>query len=93
LHRARSFLVGRTPSRYETAIDVINAKWFIENNSLPKDHLRQSIAEYKITGIDDVTRVAEDHIGPDHLTIVVVGDADKIKTELEDIAPVTVVKK
>jgi predicted Zn-dependent peptidase len=37
--------------------------------------------------------LANKTINPDQLTIVVVGDAEKIKADLEKIAPVTVVAR
>ena len=92
LRLARSYLVGRVPSRYETEIDVVNAQMHIELNGLPKDNLQRSIAEYKATETNDIVRIAAEHVDPDKLTIVVVGDAKKIKKDLEEIAPVTMVK-
>ncbi len=92
LRQAKSYLVGSVPARYETALDIVNAQMQIELNGLPKDNLERSIAEYKATEANDVVRIAEDHIDLDKLTIVVVGDAKKIKKDLEEIAPVTVVR-
>jgi len=92
LRMAKSYLVGRVPSRYETALDVVNAQMYIEFNGLPKDNLRRSIVEYKATETNDIVRIATEHVDPEKLTIVVVGDAKKIRKELEKIAPVTMVR-
>ncbi|MCD6288096.1 MAG: insulinase family protein, partial [Candidatus Hydrogenedentes bacterium] len=91
MDRAKSYLIGRIPSQYETALDVISNKWFIENNNLPKDYLNRSIKGYKTTGPDDVVRVADTRVDPDRLAIVIVGDADAVRSQLETIAPVTVI--
>jgi len=92
LTSAKSYLVGRVPARYETALDTVNALLRIESNDLPKDDLERSVAEYKAAETDDVLRIANEHVDLDRLTIVVVGDARKIKGDLETIAPVTVVR-
>jgi zinc protease len=92
LTSARSYLVGRVPATYETALDTINALWHIESYDLPKDDLERSVAEYKAAKADDILRIANEHVDLDRLTIVVVGDARKIKRGLEAIAPVTVVR-
>ena len=41
----------------------------------------------------DVARLARELIHPDRLTIVVVGDAARIRSDLEKIAPVTAIAK
>jgi zinc protease len=92
LTSAKSYLVGRVPARYETALDTVNALWRIESNDLAKDDLTRSVAEYRLAEIDDVLRIANEHVDLDRLTIVVVGDAKKIKRDLEATAPVTVVR-
>ncbi|MCK5557813.1 MAG: insulinase family protein, partial [Candidatus Hydrogenedentes bacterium] len=92
LTSAKSYLVGRVPSEYETALDTVNAQWRIECYGLPRDDLQRSITDYKAAETDDIVRIANEHIDLDKLTIVVVGDAKKIKENLEAIAPVTVVR-
>jgi zinc protease len=92
LRLAQRYLVGRVPSEYETAIDVVNAQLHIELNGLPKDNLQRSLVEYKATETDDIVRIATERVDLGKLTIVVVGDARKVKRELETIAPVTVVR-
>jgi predicted Zn-dependent peptidase len=92
LTSAKSYLVGRVPATYETAFDTVNALLRIESNDLPKDDLERSVAEYKAAEANDVLRIANEHVDLDRLTIVVVGDARKIKRDLEAIAPVTVVR-
>ena len=63
----------------------------IESQGLPKDHLRQFLAAVKAADAEGVTAAAKRQMDPDHLIIVVVGEAEKIKADLEKIAPVTVV--
>jgi len=92
LTSAKSYLVGRVPATYETSLDTVNALWRIESNDLPEDDLERSVAEYKAAENDDVLRIANEHLDLDRLTIIVVGDAKKMKRDLEAIAPVTVVR-
>jgi zinc protease len=92
LTSAKSYLLGRVPSKYETPPDMVNALWFIEYNGLPRDDLQRSLADYRATEIDDIVEIANVYIDPGKLAIVVVGDAKKIRKSLEAIAPVTTVK-
>lgn len=66
--------------------------WFIDSLGLSTHHIYEAIRAYSATKAKDVQRVAKEHIRTDRLTIVVVGDASRIKEDLEKIAPVEVVR-
>jgi len=92
LTSARSYLVGRLPARYETPLQTVNEKWHIEYIGLPGDDLHRSVAEYNDTRTGDIVRIAAEYIDPGKLTVVVVGDVKRVRKDLENIAPVTVVR-
>ncbi|MBI5094808.1 MAG: insulinase family protein [Candidatus Hydrogenedentes bacterium] len=89
---ARSYLTGSLAGDQETPQDVVKYQWMIESNRLPKDYLKQAMAAYTVTQPGDVSRIAENIVKTDKLTIVVVGEAKDVKEGLEKIAPVTVVE-
>jgi len=91
IESAKSYLAGSFAEDLETPQDTVKYQWLIEYNKLPKDYLQQALHQYEGTTINDVVRIAHQHIQPKDLAIVVVGDASKVKASLEKIAPVTVV--
>ncbi|HOJ33283.1 MAG TPA: pitrilysin family protein [Candidatus Hydrogenedentes bacterium] len=86
---AKSYLVGGFAKQLETPQDFLEYQWMIEYNELPKDYLKRAIHAYKMATIEDMTRVASTLIDPEKLSIVVVGDAERIRKDLESIAPVS----
>jgi len=89
---ARSYIVGGFAGQRETPQAIVRDLWLIEHAGLPQDYLTQMLAGVKKTTARDVTTTASDLMHDRNLTIVVVGEAKKIKPDLEKIAPVTVVK-
>jgi zinc protease len=91
LHAARDYLVGVFPLRFETPPAVVGALAGLIIQGLPMDELDR----YR-PAIDAVTaeavHAAAQHIHPDELAIVLVGDADAILPGLEAaaIGPITV---
>lgn len=88
----RSFLLGSFARERETPASVVADRWVIEYAGLPQDYFKQYLDRVRKTSGDDVLKAAGKLIHPDQLTIVVVGEAEKLKTQLESIAPVQVVK-
>ncbi len=89
---AKSYLIGSFAGRRETPGQMVGDLWLIEYADLPKDYLSKYLEGVKAVNPEEIHRVANRLIGHQKLTIVVVGEADKIKEDLEKIAPVTVVK-
>ena len=88
---SRSYLVGSFAGDRETPDATVHDLWLIESCGLPQDYFQAALRAYKQTQPEDITRIATTLVKPDAMTIVVVGDAAKISTDLEKIAPVTVV--
>lgn len=91
LDMARSYIVGGFAGDRETPQAVVGDLWLIEREKLPKDYLKRYLAGVKNATQEAVLSAAQHLIHPDKLTIVVVGEAKKIKEDLEKIAPVTVI--
>ena len=58
---------------------------------MPKDYFPRLLAGVAKTKTDDCTRLIRTIVNPSKMVVVVVGDAAKIRADLEKIAPVTVI--
>ena len=92
LHAARDFLVGVFPLRFETPPAVVGAIAGLLIHGLPLDELDRYRPAIEAVSDAEVRAVAAEHIQPDELAIVLVGDADAIIPGLEGAAfgPITV---
>jgi zinc protease len=82
LEAARDYLVGVFPLRFETPGPVVAALGGLFVHELPDDELASYRRKIEAVTIEDVRRVAREHIHPDRLAIVAVGDADAVAAEL-----------
>ena len=92
LETTRSNLLGRFPAQRETPLDVARELWLIESDGLPADYFEKLLSRVAVVTGEDCRKIAAELAEPDRLVIVIVGDAEKMRSELEKIAPVTVVK-
>ncbi|TME84627.1 MAG: insulinase family protein [Chloroflexi bacterium] len=83
LAAGREFLVGVFPLRFETPGPVVGTLSGVVIHELPDDELSRYRPAIDAVAVDDVQRVAREHIDVDRAAIVLVGDADKIGSELE----------
>lgn len=88
LEAARSYLAGSFPLRLETASQVAGQLAPTLLLGLPVEHVTQYPARVRNVATGDVRLAARDHIHPDRVAIVVVGDAGQLLEPLEAIAPV-----
>jgi len=93
LELSRSYITGSFLRRRETPQQVANDLWLIEAESLGKDYYDKLLAGVNAADEAKCLALTNKTINTDQLTIVVVGDATKIKADLEKIAPVTVIAK
>jgi zinc protease len=92
LGETKAHFVGSVALRRETPAQVANELWDAELYGLPPDHFEQTLARAAAVTPEECVALAKATIDPTKLVVVVVGDAGKLKEELEKIAPVTVVK-
>jgi len=89
----RSFITGNLIIDRQTPQDVAQDLWLVESQGLPKDYLKRLLKGVASTTKAECEGFARKAVRPDELVVVVVGDAEKLKPELERIAPTTVVKE
>jgi zinc protease len=92
LREARDFLIGVFPLRFESPAQVAAALAGLVIHGLPDDELDRYRPAVAAVAADDVAEAAG-HIRPDEASIVLVGDAARVQSELEaaDFGPVEVV--
>ncbi|MBA4157886.1 MAG: insulinase family protein [Gemmatimonadetes bacterium] len=85
---AKSFLAGSFPLGIETPGQIASQVAQTRLLGLPAEHLTQYRDRIRAVTPQDVQRVARDHVRPEQAAIVVVGDATRILSVLEGIAPI-----
>jgi zinc protease len=90
LAQAKASLVQSLPEAFASVEGVNGAIASIYTQGLPEDYYQQFIRAVNAVTKDDVVRVAQKYIDPDHLALVIVGDREKIEAPLiaTKIAPV-----
>jgi zinc protease len=83
--------VGRVALQRETPQQVAGELWRAELYGLPSDTLDRTVARAVAVGPEECLSFAREWVDPAKLVVIVVGSAEKLKAELEKIAPVTVV--
>lgn len=91
LENSRSNILGGFIRERETPQQTAADLWMIESQGLNDNYLDMLLSGVADTKQADCERLVRRTIEPDKMIIVVVGEADKLKDDLEKIAPVTVV--
>jgi len=91
LEKTRSYILGSFAGDRETPQAVAEDIWQIELEDLPADYFERLLETVKRTTAEQCAALAQKHVKPDELVIVVVGPAEALRPELEKIGPVTVV--
>ena len=91
LEGSRAYILGSFVRQRETPQQIASDLWLIESQELGEDYLERLLAGVAGTEGADCQRLVRDTIEPGKLLIVVVGQADELKEQLEKIAPLTVV--
>ena len=92
LGETKAHFVGSVALRRETPQQVANELWDAELYGLPEDHFERTLARAAAVTPAECIVLAKATLDPTKLVVIVVGDAEKIKDDLEKLAPVTVVK-
>ncbi len=80
---ARDYLTGIMPLELQTTEQLAARLADLVIYDLPDDYFAEYRQRIAAVSPEDVVRVAREHIVPDRLAIVVVGDAGRIRPELE----------
>jgi len=92
LAQAKASLVQSLPSTFASVTGINNNISSIYTQGLPDDYYQVFMRSVNEVTRDDVVRVAQKYIDPQHLAIVIVGDRSKIEPPLAatKIAPIVV---
>jgi zinc protease len=82
MQQAKASLVQSLPASFESVAGVNAAIASIYTQGLPEDYYQQFARAVNAVTKDDVVRVAQKYIDPDHLAIVIVGDRARIEAPL-----------
>lgn len=88
---ARNYLVGSFVGSRETPEDIVSDEWLVESEGLSKDYYKRYLRAISKATVPQVNKAARALVQPDKLSVVVVGDAEKMQDDLEKIAPTTLV--
>jgi zinc protease len=93
LRDARTYVAGVFPLRLQTTEGVVSRLAELALYDLPDDYFDQYRAEVAGVTAEQVLRAAREHLHPERMAVVVVGDADRIRAPLEalGLGPVQVV--
>jgi zinc protease len=81
---ARDYLVGVFPLRFEGAAQVASALGGLIVFGLPDDELDRYRPAVAAVSAEDILAVANGHIRPAELSIVIIGDAKQVEMPLRD---------
>ena len=87
---AQTYLTGSFQLGLETQAGLAQKLLEVQLYDLPADYLQKYTEQILSVTTDDIRRVARKDIDIDNLAIVIVGDANKIKPDLQYFAPVDV---
>jgi zinc protease len=90
LSDTKANFIGKVALDRETPQQVAGELWRAELYGLPADYLDRTIVRAAATQPEECLSLAREWIDPAKLVVVVVGSAEKLKAELEKIAPLTV---
>jgi zinc protease len=93
LQDTKTFVTGSYAGDRETPEAIVSDLWLLETQSLTSNYQKLLLSEITQTTADQVRSTAEKLIHRQGLVIVVVGEAEKIQSDLEKIAPVTVINE
>ena len=93
LREVKDYLIGVFPLRFETTGGVATAMEPLVNYGLPDDYWQTYRERLEAVSEADISSAANDLIVPNQLLCLVVGDAAKVRTELEatGVGPMEVV--
>jgi zinc protease len=83
---AIDYLTGVFPIRFETTAAIADALALQQGFGLPSDYYDTYRARIAAVSAEDIQRVAREHLRPEALQIVAVGDADEVRERLADLS-------
>jgi zinc protease len=84
LQRARNYLIRQLPARFESTPQTAGTLAALSIYGLPLDEFTTRKARFEKVTPEDILRVAMEHLQPGEMKVVMVGDAQSIKTQFKD---------
>jgi len=91
LEWARTLSIGRFSMGLETSAAVMDGLVDLDVYGLPRDSLDTFRTRVRAVTPEQVAKAAQDHLHPDRAAIVLVGPAEQLRPQVEDLGPVEVV--
>jgi zinc protease len=85
LRRAKAFIALQLPGEFETASDLADQLNGLLVFGLPLEYYRTYIPNIMRVTAHDVQRVARQYVRPDRVSVVVVGDVEKIRPRITSL--------
>jgi zinc protease len=85
LQLAKDFLMRSLPRTFETPRQIASQLATLVLYGLPDDYFDSYVQNVEKVSAQDVRRVAEQHLSPDNMIVVVVGDVAAIRSGLEKL--------
>ncbi|MDT7809381.1 MAG: zinc protease [Acidobacteriota bacterium] len=85
LSAAKQSIVRGFPRGFETPDQIANQLELIVTYDLPDTYFNSYIEHVQAVSLEDVNRVANRYIQPDHMAVVIVGDRSKIEQGLRSL--------
>ncbi len=82
---AQSTLLNQQVFDYEDPERVVRRMLQLDYFGLPADHYEKAISEFQSASREELHRAAREHVHPDRLRLVVVGDESKFDLPLADL--------
>ncbi len=88
LQGAKNYLLGLFPISMQTSGGLLSRLRAVYLYNLPKDYLSKYVPTIERVSVEDVRAVAEKHFYSKNAVVVVVGDKEKVKSDLTKIGEV-----
>ncbi|MHB8580383.1 MAG: M16 family metallopeptidase [Ignavibacteriaceae bacterium] len=82
LEFAKSFLIRQFPSNFETYRQITSNLTTMVIHSLPENYFNSYLESLQKISIEDVNKAAQENIFTNNLSIVIVGDKEKLQPQL-----------
>lgn len=92
LRRAREEFLNSLVFRYETPKDILDRHLYYAYRDMPLDSFEQLVTEIKEVQVQDVNRVASEHLHPDRLQVLMVGNQEMVKNQLAEFPDMEIVE-
>ncbi len=91
LRDSRQFLTGSFVRTRETPSAVASDIWLIESQGLERDYLSSLLDTIAQTDKQDCVELIEQTVDTENLVIVIVGDAEKVRPQVENVGTIEVI--